>query len=70
MTEDEEAEEIIKRLKKNPRKPDAGDTGYFYCPYIPLMRDGTPISVEQVEKALGTLLKTRDDTGRRSGTNN
>jgi hypothetical protein len=43
MTEDEEAEEIIRRLKAPPKRRGAEDVGYFYCPYIPLMVTGDGI---------------------------
>lgn len=37
IKEDEEADEIIRRLKSPPRRPDEMEAGYYYCPYIPLM---------------------------------
>jgi hypothetical protein len=54
LTRDEEAEEIIRRLKAPPKKLYLGDAGYYYAPYIPLItNDGMRILRELTDKING-----------------
>ena len=50
MTNDEEADEIVRRLKTHPKRRGSEDDIFYYAPYIPIMVVGTKVDPVTLEK--------------------